>query len=367
MVCVVRILLVFGLLLATQLPAAAQSVTVTDITGREVTIDGPVKRVVLSDFRQIIGLSLIDRTLGARVVGAGSKSRVGPELRAALEARFPGITSVPELAESAPSLSAEQVIALMPDLVILSEPAGPVTLQLVDQLSQANIPAVFVDFRINPFENTVPSLRIAATALGSGQQAEAFIAFYRNHRDRVTDQAAQLTERPSVLLHLQATQVRQCCMSLSDVSLGRFITAAGGHNIGAAVIPGTFAQIAPEYVLAYQPDVYIATGGRQLEQDDGLIVGPGIPPDQAQRSLIDLIKTPIIRDLSAVAKGRSHGLWHSIHNSPLNIIALELLAKWIHPEAFADLNPQQTLDEINARFLPFDFAGAIWTSAGTEQ
>ena len=351
-------------LLTTQLPASAQPVTITDITGREVTVEGPVQRVILSDFRQVIGLSLIDHSLGARIVGAGSKSRVGPELRMKLEERFPGITTVPELAESGSSLSAEQVIALDPDLVILSDPAGPVTLQLVDQLERADIPAIFIDFRINPYENTLPSLRIAAAALGSGQQAEAFIAFYRRHRDRVTDRTAELTKPPSVLMHLQATQVRQCCMSLSDVSLGRFITAAGGLNIGAEVIPGTFAQIAPEYVLAYQPDIYIATGGRQLEQDFGLIVGPGISPELARTSLTNLTNSPILRDLDAVAEGRSYGLWHSIHNSPLNIIALELLAKWIHPEPFADLDPDQTLDEINARFLPFDFTGAIWTSAG---
>ncbi|MDA7964897.1 ABC transporter substrate-binding protein [Ruegeria sp.] len=354
---------IIGLLLVGLTPLAAAPVTVTDIAGREVTIDGPVRRIVLSDFRQIIGLSLIDPEIGGRVVGAGSKSRVGPELRAALEARFPGITGVPELAETSPSVSAEQVIALAPDLVILSDPAGPATAQLVDQLGHAGIPTVYVDFRINPFDNTLPSLRIAAAAMGSGAQAEAFIEFYRSHRDRITERTAMLTERPSVLMHLQATQVRQCCMSLSDVSLGRFITAAGGHNIGAEIIPGTFAQIAPEFVLAYQPDIYIATGGRQLEQDEGLITGPGVPPALARRSLVDLTRnTPLIRDLDAVANGRSYGMWHSIHNSPLNILALELMAQWFHPDLFGDLDPQQTLDEINARFLPFEFKGAIWTS-----
>ncbi len=353
-----------GLLIAGLIPAAAQSVTVTDITGRDVQIVGPVERVVLSDFRQIIGLSLIDRNVGARVVGAGSKSRVGPDLQAELESQFPGITSVPELAENSPTLSAEQVISIAPDLVILSDPASPATNQLVEQLGRAGIPTVFVDFRINPFENTLPSLRIAAAALGSGDQAAEFIEFYRARRDTVTDRAKSLTNRPSVLMHLQATQVRRCCMSLSDVSLGRFITAAGGTNIGAQVIPGTFAQIAPEYVLAYQPDIYIATGGHQLEQEYGLIVGPGITSEMARETLIKLTQTPIIRDLDAVAAGRSHGMWHSIHNSPLNIIALELLAQWIHPEVFGDLNPQKTLNEINARFLPFEFKGAIWTSAG---
>ncbi|NVO57351.1 ABC transporter substrate-binding protein [Rhodobacteraceae bacterium B1Z28] len=343
--------------------ASAQSVKVTDIIGRQVTVDGPVKRLVISDFRQIIGLSLIDRNVGNLIVGAGSKSRVGPELRAELEKQFPGITSVPELAENSPVISAEQVIALNPDLLILSDPPGPAINQVVAQLDRAGIPTVFIDFRLNPYENTLPSLTIAAEVLGSGPQAAEFLAFYRQHRDRVVDHAAGLADRPAVLMHLQATPTRQCCMSLGEISLGRFITAAGGRNIGTDIIPGAFAQISPEYVLSHQPDIYIATGGRQLESNEGLIVGPGVSADLAHASLMSLQETPILSDLDAIAGGRSYGLWHSIHNSPLNIVALELLARWIHPQEFAGLDPQQTLDEINARFLPFEFDGAIWTAA----
>ncbi len=284
-----------------------------------------------------------------------------------LKKRFPGITEVPELAPGGATMSAERIIALSPDLVILGAPQGPAVNRLVAQLARADIPAVFIDFRLDLFENTVPSLRIAAQALGGKADAEGFIGFYERHRDRILARAARLEDRPLVLLHLHATRLPPCCMSLGDVSLGRFITAVGGHNIGADVIPvGHFAAIAPEYVLAHQPDVYIATGDSQLERQEGLIVGPGVPEELARQTLHDLITTPVLHELDVVANGRVHGIWHSIYDSPLNILALECLAKWIHPDPFADIDPQATLAEINSRFLPFPFAGTIWTSLGDQ-
>ena len=43
--------------------------------------------------------------------------------------------------------------------------------------------------------------------------------------------------------------------------------------------------------------------------------------------------------------------------------AIELLAKWIHPELFADVDAQQTFEDINRRFLDTPLAGHYWISA----
>ena len=40
--------------------------------------------------------------------------------------------------------------------------------------------------------------------------------------------------------------------------------------------------------------------------------------------------------------------------------AAEVLAKWIHPELFADLDPAATLAEINKRFLAVPYTGDFW-------
>ena len=48
-------------------------------------------------------------------------------------------------------------------------------------------------------------------------------------------------------------------------------------------------------------------------------------------------------------------------NSPIDIVATEVLARWIQPELFADLDPRATLTAINERFLAVPYHGDYWT------
>ncbi len=45
---------------------------------------------------------------------------------------------------------------------------------------------------------------------------------------------------------------------------------------------------------------------------------------------------------------------------PLNILAAEAFAHWLRPDIFADIDPDATLKEINARFAAVPFDGAYW-------
>ena len=64
--------------------------------------------------------------------------------------------------------------------------------------------------------------------------------------------------------------------------------------------------------------------------------------------------------LKAVREGRAYGLWNYFNAVPLNILAAEVFAKWLRPDLFADIDPEATLKEINARFAAVPFDGAYW-------
>ena len=64
--------------------------------------------------------------------------------------------------------------------------------------------------------------------------------------------------------------------------------------------------------------------------------------------------------LPVVQAGRVHGLSHQLLNSPLDIVTVEVLARWIHPELFASLTPEQTLAEMNRTFLAVPVDGPLW-------
>ncbi|MDQ8029288.1 MAG: ABC transporter substrate-binding protein, partial [Brevundimonas sp.] len=102
------------------------------------------------------------------------------------------------------------------------------------------------------------------------------------------------------------------------------------------------------------------TGGPHLEKAGGFVVGPQYDQTRSRESLRKVASRRGIANLGAVGAGRTHGLSHQLINSPIDIVATEVLAKWIHPELFADLNPRATLDEINSRFLAVPYRGDYW-------
>jgi iron complex transport system substrate-binding protein len=74
------------------------------------------------------------------------------------------------------------------------------------------------------------------------------------------------------------------------------------------------------------------------------------------------VKNPVLANLSGVREGRVHGLWNFFNAVPLNILAAEAFAHWLRPDLFADIDPDQSLKEINARFAAVPFNGAYWIS-----
>jgi iron complex transport system substrate-binding protein len=48
----------------------------------------------------------------------------------------------------------------------------------------------------------------------------------------------------------------------------------------------------------------------------------------------------------------------------VHIVAIEALARWLHPERLAGIDPAATLAEINRRFLALPMAGTYWIDQG---
>jgi iron complex transport system substrate-binding protein len=43
---------------------------------------------------------------------------------------------------------------------------------------------------------------------------------------------------------------------------------------------------------------------------------------------------------------------------------LQVFAKWLYPQEFADLNPEATFKDFHDKFLPIDYSGTFWVSMG---
>ncbi|OZI35387.1 iron ABC transporter substrate-binding protein [Bordetella genomosp. 1] len=362
------------LALALALPGAAAARTVTDLAGRQVDVPDHPKRILLGEGRFVFAMALLDRAdPTARIVGwQGELKQQDPYAWTQLTTSYPRAAKVPLIGKSSEdSVSPERIVDLQPDVAIFGLAGhGPgKNSPMVAALQAAGIPVVFIDFRQHPVQNTVASMKILGAAVDRPAEAQAYVDFYSGRLKAVQDLAAAVPEakRPRVFVEMLAGVWPPCCHTTGTGSLGDLVEAAGGVNIARGVVPGAIGDVSLEFLLTHQPDVYVATGSRSEPGRPGLLAGPGVAPETAAASLDVLLSRPGIKQLDAVQAGRAHGLWHAFYNSPYNILALEALATWLHPEAARarGIDPEADLGTLYGTFLSAPVAGTYWTDPGT--
>lgn len=344
-------------------PARAD-ILLKDVAGREVRLAAPAKRLLIDDGRFLIALALIHPDpVGVVAAWPRDINRIGQRTYAAYRAKFPAIDSLAKVASSAGTLSVEQVLAARPDLAVFSLGAQPSEEERA-RIEAAGIPVVVIDFFVHPLRNLEPSLRLLGRAIGREPQAEAFLAYRRARFEAIAARVGTLGDapRPKVFLEPHAGMTADCCNSPGRGNVGEIIDFVGGSNIGEAVIPRAFGKLNLEYVVAQDPDIYIATGGSHLEGTGGTLVGPEYTEERARRTLAGVVARPGFAGLKAVRQKHVFALSHQLLNSALDILTVEILAKWIEPRLFGDLDVEATRRELNERFLAVPVEGPNWVA-----
>jgi iron complex transport system substrate-binding protein len=364
------ILLVMGLLLPAAWVQSAAAAEVIDLAGRTVTVPARVERIILGEGRYLPTLAILDRTDPLkRVVGMmGEFALLDPTGYQQYLDRFPDLGKITPVGQaSGDSFSVEKAIALAPDLAIFAlegHSPSPKNIETVAQLEAAGIAVAFIDFRKDPLVNTPRSIDLLGRLLGREAEAAEFTAYYDEQLKLVTDRLAKVGARPRVFLESRVGLTEECCATMGNGMMGRFIEKAGGINIATALVPGPSGTINLEYLLAQQPDIYIATAigsaATTAKAPRRVALGADVQPDLARETLARATSRPGIADLDAVRSGRAHAIWHHFYNSPFNVAAVQAFAKWFHPALFADLDPVETLHTLYRRFQPVAATGTYW-------
>lgn len=349
-----------SLLAAPAVARAGGAMALRDLAGREVVLPRPARRLLLGEGRFVHALALLEADPIALVAGWRDDFRlVDPEGLEHVSRLFPAARQVPRIAGSShASFSVERALELRPDLALFGLGSSPAP-EVLAALDRAGIPALVIDFRLRPLAHVAPSLRLLGRALGREERAEAFVALHESRLAEVARRLPASGARPSVLMEYRPTADRGCCRVPGRDGVGEILAQAGGRNV-AGNLPGPVVELGVEHVLAADPDVYVITGA-SARGEVGVRLGYGVLPEEARASLRRTAARSAMAELAAVRTGRVHGLWHNVFNSPCGAVALEVLAKWLHPETCADLDPAGTLAAINGRFLSIPMTGVFWT------
>lgn len=354
--------------------ASAEALTLTDIAGREISLPELPSRIILGEGRMMYAIApLTDGNPFEKVVGwKDDLILYDPDAFRKFEAAFPQDAKrmVNFGNPYAGDFSVEAVLENKADLVLLdlgnlfkAEETG-----LIEKLDKAGVPVAFIDFRQNPTENAIPSMLLLGRVLGEEKNALEFIDFYVAQMRKVSNVVASIPaeERPLVVVENAAGwQTDFCCSSFGPYNYGRFVELAGGSNYGSTLASVYSVEINLEGIISADPDVIIGTGANWAEarpEVTATLLGYEGDAEENNKRITALAERPGFKDMRAVQEGRMHSIYHQFYNSPYHFIAIQQIAKWLHPDEFADLDPQSTFDTLHAKFMPYDNSGQFWVS-----
>ncbi|MDP2699364.1 ABC transporter substrate-binding protein [Thalassospira sp.] len=354
---------------------AGEKVMITDVANRQVEVELPVKNVILGEGRLIYGIAALDRDDPfARIVGwRDDLIKFDPQTYAVYHAKYPEIENIPTFGGvKEGTFDVEQAIALNPGIVIMNlESRGATEDAGLDaKLASVGIPLVYIDFREAAMHNTEPSLKILGQLYGKPELAQELIDFRSEQIEAITSVIARENpEKPVVFVERAAGYSDECCMSFGNENFGMMVEMAGGINMAASIIPGTFGTVNPEQVVASDPDQIIATGANwEASVPGGAWVGLGPNADRAiaRQKLAALMDRPAFTGVKAVEDKQVHAVWHQFYNSPYQFVVIQQMAKWLHPDLFPDLDPQAAFRELHERFLPIEYDAGYFVSLTDE-
>ncbi|ENO8654697.1 ABC transporter substrate-binding protein [Yersinia enterocolitica] len=362
------------LVITSSFSVLAQPIVVTDIAGRQVTLAEPASRVILADARALMALNILhpQTPLKGIIAWDNSLKVKAADLVEAYAKKFPEVNKIPMFDNPyVTDFSVERAVSMQPDLIIFDTGllAKLKASGVLAQLDKSGIPVLFIDFRQQPLTNTVPSMQLLGKVFNEEKNAEDFIQFYQQRLALVRQRVATLKpeQRPSVFIERHAGMTgNECCSTFGKGSFGQFIAEAGGNNVGSQLFPEMGGEINVEQLISSNPDFYLMTGADWSRGHKGSVAVPlGYNTDTAttQEKLTHLMGRTGISILKSVQDKKVMAVYHQFYDSPLNVVAVEAIAKFLHPELFADLDPQADLEMIHQKYTAIDYSGVFWVTA----
>lgn len=354
-----------AVLASPSLGAGDSAIVVTDMAGRTVNLPRRPLRIVLLEARDILTMAMLHPEPASLVVGWAAVERIDSD---SLQTAYSTGHEIALVGRQSPeTVSLEGLISLQPDLVVANDYMAPVNGTLSQRLEEVGIPVVYSSSFSNDATRPVASplrelpllMRMWGAILGRRKYAEAFIAFHEKSLGRLREKLEGVVPRKTYFEI--GSLYDDCCWVVGKDIWGALLEASGGRGLDAASTPWA-TKIQLEQLLTENADVYIATGGGYANTTRPAI-GPGLSVDQARAGLHRLTERTGFQMLNAVRNRQVHGIWTGLITSqPLNVLFLEVAAKWLHPDRCRDIDPADTLTRINEKFLARPIDGPCWVS-----
>ncbi|MGI5952342.1 MAG: ABC transporter substrate-binding protein [Brooklawnia sp.] len=350
-------------------PEPAEELTITDMAGREVSLQLPIERYAISTFDVIdfitplIGEESFDKLVG--VGNSGGKDAyddIYNEMFPDLDERI-GVIS-----EHNAPFDLEMILAKKPDVLIVNSAMQAHThaLDIEAQLTDAGIELVLIDVPQDLATSSQEAVNLLGQVFGAEERASEVVEFIDDQFELVTSKnLASRQDRPTVYYEKSGTAEEFGTTSRSTSGWGAVVALAGGDNIAESLVGegagspggkggpgGGSPTVDPEKVLTADPDFIFLSGTNSL--------GLGADPNLAAVADFSIVERPGWSELSAVQQGKVYELQHELSRTVVAFYPTLVMAQAMYPDEFSDVDPDALLAEFYDEFLLIDADQGVW-------
>jgi iron complex transport system substrate-binding protein len=293
-------------------PPIAQAKPFTDSAKRQVDVPDEIRRVFPAGPPASVTLFAV-----APEKMLGWTRAPGPEAQPFLPAQYAGLPEIGRLTGRGNTVNLENVMRLAPDLVLDVGSTTATYVSLADQVQeQTHIPAVLIGGRL---ARTAVTLRTVGGLLGVPGRAEQLARYAETVLGGVQEAVAKIPSagRPSIYI---ARGPRGLETVVAGSIGSEVVDLVGARNVvDKDTGPRAIADVSPEQILAWQPDVILTV----------------------DRRFYATVRTdPVWREVKAVQAGHIHFVpdlpFSWLDNPPAanRLIGLLWLGKLLYPASF---------------------------------
>jgi len=306
-----------------------KELTFIDCTGKNSTVHKPLDKIVAVHSSTVESLRILNRYKDIIGIDEWTYSNY-PTLRSDIN-----LESIGAYAD----MDAEKILKLGPGVVI----CGPLwhDPNIENKLKGTGIDVVRL--WLSKPETNLSELRTLSYILDEEENALAYKEWYDKIMDEIQEKVSTLSDsqKPNVLWYRFAGENGQKTTCGGDTSYNGTIDIAGGKNI--AINLKDYPELDTEWALKENPDVILGVsfaGGYETDNSSVL-----------KARYDDIIDTPGFNQLSAIKNNNVFVMYSALGS----LCDKAYIAKWLHPDLFADMDPSAIQQEYIGEFLHLDF------------
>lgn len=313
--------------------------TVVDSTGRAITIDNPLERIVVI-FPQVYE--------AMRTMGLSSDLVVG----VARDTQPYDLSFFPELA-SVPSVggrwepNVETILSLQPDAVIIHPSSGNRGGTQLDEATEALEKAgvVVMRFGCNALETYAEEVTKLGYIFDRIKEAEEHLAWRENILALVAERLASLSDEEKPNVYFMPTFDNGTYYIYGELN---YVDMTGGNDVFAEQ-PKNYMTIDTEEIIKRNPDIIV----RVAPMGSGGLKATG--PEELKEAHIEIMERPELKGVTAIKNGEvfiitDQLLSFFMFSGNRHFMQLVYQAKWFHPELFADVEPKTIFQEYLTKY-----------------